>query len=74
MLFFFQFLFSNGSQDRFTIQANRDEDGLRIDSIRVDGDCSWEIESNEGDVKYLQPGINMDIPTNFYMTLVVRLK
>ena len=58
-------MFSNGSQDRFTIQANSDENHLRVDSIKVDGDCAWEIESNEGD--FLQTRNDIEIPTDFYI-------
>ena len=61
------FLFSNGSQDRFTVQANSEENRSRYDSIEVEGDCSWEIFSNDGDYLFAETDNLIEIPTNFYI-------
>ena len=32
-----------------TLAINENRNNFRIDSIKVTGDCCWEIESNDGD-------------------------
>jgi len=57
-----------GGDLRSTIGANENENNYRIDYVKVDGDCCWDFESNDGGFETFVPyNQKAKVPRNFYI-------
>ena len=55
-----------------TLAVNENRNSFRIDSIKVTGDCCWEIESNDGYSEVVDPENPTDISINYIYKIYVK--